>query len=721
MKGMKNKKWIKPVLFAVVASAALAACGDGGEKPVEEVPVTPTFTIGGTVSGLTGTGLVLQNNAGNDFAVSSNGNFTFNTRLAGGAVYSVTVKTQPTTPDQTCVVASGSGTVAAANVANVAVTCSAPPPPAAFTIGGTVSGLNGAVVLRNNGGGDLTISANGAFTFPGNVSNGAAYAVTVRTQPASPSQVCAVSNASGNVSGASVSDIGVTCVAFLTVTSTTPADNASSVARDDRITVQFSANVDPATVNATHITLASPTGAKAITFITLDNQVTVIPTGNFLPATRYTLVISAGVRGAAGERLAGAVSRSFAVRDGQWGAPRQIQTSSLPAHPTSRIGMDASGNAIAVWSERNGTESKLMSSRYAAGATWGTAVTVDLDGHEAVAADLAVNAAGEAVVVWTDSMPGAILGFVARYLPAGGWQPEVLLAQLTSYMQVALNASGDAIAVWEESSAIWAKRYVAGAGWEASAIVAVGSAGYPKVAIDKTGNAMALWMQLNGPYFDLWSKRYVAGSGWQDAALLETTSNTSHGQPEIGFDPNGDAIATFSQTWPNLGPNSIFMTRQVPGSGWQVPTFLESDEFAPGHDQNQAIDASGNIMVVWQHINLARGENDIWANRYVVGTGWSGPTLIETRDGNALYSQVAGDPSGNAIAVWTQREGTRDSVWANRFVAGTGWGIAQLLETEDGTVFSPQIAVDGDGNAFAIWMQMLPDGSSSRIYVSRFE
>ena len=82
-----------------------------------------TFTIGGTVTGLIGTGLVLQNNGGDDLAVAADGAFTFGTALPNGSAYAVTVLAQPTGPAQTCTVAGGSGTVAGANVTSVAVSC----------------------------------------------------------------------------------------------------------------------------------------------------------------------------------------------------------------------------------------------------------------------------------------------------------------------------------------------------------------------------------------------------------------------------------------------------------------------------------------------------------------------------------------------------------------------------------------------------------------------
>lgn len=103
------------ILFILI----MAACGGGGGGTT----TTTTYTVGVTLSGLAGSGLVLQNNSSDDLTVSADGSFTFATGLANAATYSVTVKTQPSNPTQTCSVSNGTGTISAANVTNVAVTC----------------------------------------------------------------------------------------------------------------------------------------------------------------------------------------------------------------------------------------------------------------------------------------------------------------------------------------------------------------------------------------------------------------------------------------------------------------------------------------------------------------------------------------------------------------------------------------------------------------------
>jgi len=111
------------------------ANGGGGDAPSPPPPPAPPppppapppgtskFTVGGTVTGLAGSGLVLQNNEGDDLAVGADGSFSFATSLDDGADYGVTVKTQPTAL-QVCVAKQAFGTVAGAAVSSVTVNCS---------------------------------------------------------------------------------------------------------------------------------------------------------------------------------------------------------------------------------------------------------------------------------------------------------------------------------------------------------------------------------------------------------------------------------------------------------------------------------------------------------------------------------------------------------------------------------------------------------------------
>jgi len=113
------------------------------------LPASPgPFTVGGTISGLSGAGLVLQNNGGDDLAVAANATaFTFAAAVANGTPYSVSVRTQPA--GQTCSVQNGSGT-AAADVSNVAVSCTSTGP-APLVAKAMAAGYASSLVVASDG------------------------------------------------------------------------------------------------------------------------------------------------------------------------------------------------------------------------------------------------------------------------------------------------------------------------------------------------------------------------------------------------------------------------------------------------------------------------------------------------------------------------------------------------------------------------------------------
>jgi hypothetical protein len=186
---------------------ALAACGGGGDAGTTSPPPPATFAVGGTVSGLSGVAVV-QNNLGDDLTISANGNFAFATALASGSAYSITVKTQPSSPTQTCVVGNATGSVAGAAVTTATVTCTTN----TYGVGGTITGLAGSgLVLQDNGGDDVAIPASGVgFGFGIPIASGATYNVTVKTQPTGPAQTCVVASGSGTIGSVGVF-VAVTC------------------------------------------------------------------------------------------------------------------------------------------------------------------------------------------------------------------------------------------------------------------------------------------------------------------------------------------------------------------------------------------------------------------------------------------------------------------------------------------------------------------------------
>jgi hypothetical protein len=174
-----------------------------------------SVTVGGTVTGLSASGLQLQNNGGDSLSVAANATtFTFATAIASGTAYAVSIKTQPS--GLSCAVSNGAGTAASSNVRNVTVACTAATMATTYTVGGTIGNLQGVtliLLLQGNGGSITSVASvlpgQATFSFATGLSASTPYNVTVQQQPAG--QSCTVTNGSGTVSGSNVTSINVSC------------------------------------------------------------------------------------------------------------------------------------------------------------------------------------------------------------------------------------------------------------------------------------------------------------------------------------------------------------------------------------------------------------------------------------------------------------------------------------------------------------------------------
>ncbi len=188
---------------------SLAACGGGGSSGGSGSGggtgggTTSSFTIGGTVTGLNASGLVLTDNGGDNLTVpSGSSTFTFATKLSSGATYSVAVGTQPT--GETCSVSNATGT-AMANVTTVTVSCQV----ATFTVAGTITGLSnaGLQLLDYSGGETLAVSAGKtSYQFTQPVPYNTQVHVTVVAQPSLETCTAGASNFNGPITANVTSD-----------------------------------------------------------------------------------------------------------------------------------------------------------------------------------------------------------------------------------------------------------------------------------------------------------------------------------------------------------------------------------------------------------------------------------------------------------------------------------------------------------------------------------
>jgi hypothetical protein len=284
--------------------------------------------------------------------------------------------------------------------------------------------------------------------------------------------------------------------------------------------------------------------------------------------------------------------------------------------------MDSGGNAIAVWRKVDGNRWCIFTNHFTPGTGWGTATIIDAGVGNANSPQVTIDRSGNATVVWLE-----------------GCELDGTLCS------------------------VYANRYIQGAGWETPTLIETGPANAygPQVAMDGSGNAIAVWYQGFGVGgYSVWANRFATGTGWEMPTLIGSSVWASLAPPKLAMDRNGNAIAV----WWYWGAKEIYANWYVAGTGWETPTIIHTGTGYAGFSE-VAMDGNGNAIVVWTQSDGS--VHNVYAKRYVPGKGWANSTIIDTGTKWAEGPEVAMDSTGSAIAVWMGGDGTGHDIWANRY------------------------------------------------------
>ncbi len=503
----------------------------------------------------------------------------------------------------------------------IVVNVEVPVPTVFHTIGGSASGVAGSgLVLRNNGGDDLAVAADGSFSFATPIGAGTPYAVTVANAPAG--QSCTVANGSGTAT-TNVSNVAVAC-------STAPLAKTWRPATQLPTSASGSVNGPQVAVNASGMATA------------LWGQ----DTG--LWARHY----SSG---------------------GGWGATQRVDNASGNTPQEARVAIDASGNAMAVWAQ-NDEDTNLVRraiwASYYSGGTWSTPRQIETGSGHAEHPDLSMDSIGNVMAVWAEQDGNSARIRAARFLVGDGWAGGVqtidggigraIAPRITSA------GNGTAVAVWTQHDGtryrIVANRFN-GTGWSTADIIDGNNAAehdLPQLAGDAAGNAILAWVQRGAGTPQLVARRYTPATGWTEASIIVNTSTATPLDHRVTLNAQGHAVVLWQEGANDM--NSVWARHYTAGSGW-AGSVVRVDTGLPTTDAMSnlclASDPAGNAIALWTH-KASGGWRDLYGNRFVPGTsGWGVPALLESDDCSGLGVNQCGlgmDANGNAIAVWNQAD-----------------------------------------------------------------
>jgi plastocyanin len=428
----------------------------------------------------------------------------------------------------------------------------------------------------------------------------------------------------------------------------------------------------------------------------------------FLRLARQTPAVAAAICVVAG----------FAAAPAAAAAPRWLAATDLSAAGRSaedpQVAVAPAGDAVAVWTRFDGAHTVVQAAVRQAGGSWVPSGNLSVAGRDAEEPDVGMDAAGNAIAVWRRH-DGSKYIVQSATRPAGGaWQAPVDLStagETAKEPELAVDTAGDAVAVWTRFDGldfvVQAAARPAGGGWQGPLDLSAAGrdAEEPQVAIDPSANALALWSRDDGSRFVVQSSRRVAGA-WEKPLDVSVAGQSAQ-EPQVALGPAGNAVAVWSRF---NGSNEIVQAAVGSGGGgaWGLPADLS----AAGQNADEpqvAIDPAGNAVAVWTRRNSPT--DVVQSSRRPAGGNWEAAVPLSVAGDSAEAPQVSLDPNGNAVALWSRTDATPRVIQAAERPAGGGWLPPELISVIGRSANEPQVASDSVGNAVAVWAR--EDGANT--------
>jgi len=367
--------------------------------------------------------------------------------------------------------------------------------------------------------------------------------------------------------------------------------------------------IPPAYVLESPVVAINSSGAQVAAWVSQDNGVLMLQVaaqdagGSWSPA--QTLTQKSGVQAADPSVAISPTGNAVAMWDiysapnllvqastrqagGSWSKPVTL-TSAANSSTLPLVGMDASGNAVAIWLQSSSSGSAIETADLPASGSWTKPVMISTPGVTAMKPTLAVNSSGDAIAGWQTSN-GQILVAERK---AGVWGAPISIAPAAYRQgspQVALNDGGDAAVAWTGRGTALVATRAAGGVWTAPLTISRQSSGASaRIALDNYGNAVMIFSLVqfvNGNYvYPVEAVSRPAGGSWSTPVLI-SGANDYAPSPNLVATPAGTFVAGWIDDNTYTARASI---RPIGQSAFGTPATLSSStgplvlDAAPGH------------------------------------------------------------------------------------------------------------------------------------------
>lgn len=402
-----------------------------------------------------------------------------------------------------------------------------------------------------------------------------------------------------------------------------------------------------------------------------------------------------------------------------WTTPVQISSSNSDLVD---VAVDLSGNAVAVWQGYDGSNYIIQSSSLPYGGSWSSPSNLSATLQDAQGPEVAVDSLGNAVAVWSrfDGTDSIIQGAT---LPIGGsWSTAVNIsvsggnADSPELAMDFFGTVGNAVAIWHRYNGtnfiVQSSELPSGGSW--STPVNISPSGQdaliPEIAVDPNGNALAICTRYDGTNFTTRSAIRMYGDTWGPSIVLSEPGQTAS-QGNVAVDKDGNGVVVWSQF---DGSNYVIQASYVPyGGSWSTPQSISitgEDAFTP----MVVSDPAGNSVAVWVRFD---GTNYVAQSSRTLSDGsWTTPVDISNSGVNVTNVYIGLNTSGYAVAVWDESDGTNSVIQSATLPLNGTWSTPAAVSTPGNYAYLPVVGVDDTGNAVSIWLES--DGTNYYVWGS---
>ena len=391
----------------------------------------------------------------------------------------------------------------------------------------------------------------------------------------------------------------------------------------------------------------------------------------------------------------------FSTLEATWSETQSITS----PNSTVSLGMDAEGNAMAVWIDSSGTAANnihynLMNKNE----PWKVESPFPSAQGRAILTPpkIAISADSKIVVAWdewdylgdeTTTLKMAMRTF------NGKWSVSDLSKTKGAgrFPDIAINATGYTVAAWREweqtedsSKIIRAATLKFGDAWSAPTDIGFGED--VQVQIDKTGNSVAIWMDGE----TIKSASLPVGGNWTKPTVLANAMRA----PSFAMNEKGYAIVVWAEN------QAIQASTMQFGESWSTPVTLKVSANAFYISGLKAVmSSSGNAFVAWQQDIIDKSAafpipiaTFIKTCDLPYGEKWANPDNHTPKNEFVSNLQIALDDSDRVYMTWTKEE----TLHAKMRMPGRSWSTPETLSVP-GISSDSRLVVNATGNAVICW------------------